>query len=406
MLDFLKKIFREEKKELAYEWSEAPKRLRDLKEEELVKADEESEKLMHKSEQVLDRLSESLDEVKGYEDHQGIEAVEDVANNFYNSRKRLINNLELSDNPVQHKNDLEEFIEEFENVSRKEEAVMKRVRNEADSLFKSIKEFHEHLEEFNNFLQDDYKIVTSIESLEKQVNEIKQVEDKKERLIKEKNNINIEELKKEVSGLENQIEQLEDSDERQRKIKIEDELESLQKDRDKIESELKRQLSKVERPVKKLVYNIESGNTEYNGSIQELKNIRDQQLEELENVDLFEAYELAESEDFIDDSQAEKMRVVAEELEDFIERKKRIAKLGEEIQEKKAELKGLEVDDDRRKIVNKLSSKKEKIREEKIGEENLQEDIEGLKKKKSDLINQVETDINNLTRHKIEIKEE
>ncbi len=406
MLDFLKKIFREEKKELAYEWSEAPKRLRDLKEEELLKADEKSEKLMHKSEQVLDRLSESLDEVKGYEDHQGIEAVEDVANNFYNSRKRLINNLELSDNPVQHKNDLEEFIEEFENVSRKEEAVMKRVRNEADSLFKSIKEFHEHLEEFNNFLQDDYKIVTSIESLEKQVNEIKQVEDKKERLIEEKNNLNIEELKEEVSGLENQIEQLEDSDEWQRKIKIEDELESLQKDRDKIESELKRQLSKVERPVKKLVYNIESGNTEYNGSIQELKNIRDQQLEELETVNLFEAYELAEKEDFIDDSQAEKMRVVAEELEDFIERKKRIAKLGEEIKEKKAELKGLEVDDDRRKIVNKLSSKKEDIREEKIDEENIQEDIEGLEKKKSDLINQVETDINNLTRHKIEIKEE
>lgn len=406
MLDFLKKIFREEKKELAYELGEAPKRLRDLKEEELVKADEESEKLMHKSEQVLDRLSKSLDEVKGYEDHQGIEAVEDVANNFYNSRKRLINNLELSDNPVQHKNDLEEFIEEFENVSRKEEAVMKRVRNEADSLFKSIKEFHEHLEEFNNFLEEDYKVVTSIESLEKQVNEIKQVEDRKERLIEEKNNLNIEGLKEEVSGLEYQIEQLEDSDEWQRKIKIEDELDSLQKDRDKIESELKRQLSKVERPVKKLVYNIESGNTEYNGSIQELKNIRDQQLEELETVNLFEAYELAEKEDFIDDSQAEKMRVVAEELEDFIERKKRIAKLGEEIQEKKAELKGLEVDDDRRKIVNKLSSKKEEIREEKIGEENLQEDIEGLEKKKSDLINQVETDINNLTRHKIEIKEE
>lgn len=406
MLDFLKKIFEEDEKEFSANWQESPELLRDLKSEEIENAEEGAEKLMKKSSEFLDNLESSLEEVKDYEDRQGIEAVEDVADNFYNSRKRLIDNLDLPDKPVQHKSDLKEFIEEFEDVSRKEEAVMKRVKNEANSLFGKIKDIHEHLEKFDQFIEVDYSIVTSIEDLERQVGEIEEVIDRKEQLIEEKNNKDLENIKEDISGLKNQVEQLKESEEWRKKEKIEKELEDLRDKKSSIESELDRQLSRIERPLKKLIYNIESGDVEFEGSVDQLRKMRDQKFEKLDSIDLSEASELATREEFIDSSQAEKLDEVSDALEDFADRKDKISELEEIIEQKEAELNNLEVDEERRKLVNKLGSKEEELREKKIDRENLQEKIEGLEEKKSRLIKEFESNVNELTRHEIEIKEE
>lgn len=406
MIDFLKNIFREEEKEFSTEWSETPELLRDLKTEEIERAEEQSERLMSKSSEILDELENSLEEVKDYEDRQGIEAVEDVADNFYNSRKKLIKDVELSDKTVQHKRNLKEFIEEFENVSRKEEAVMKRVKNEANSLFRAIKDTHEHLEEFNEFLEEDYSSVTSIEDLENKVEEIEQVLDRKKELVEEKNEVDIERIKDEVSGLESQIQQLKKSEEWRKKEKVENQLESLRDEKNGIESELDRQLSRIERPLKKLVYNIESGDIEFEGSVEQLRRMRDQDFEKLDSINLSEASEIAKKKDFIDSNQAEKLEEVSDALGNFADRKDQISELEEKIEEKEAELNNLEVDDERRTLVNKLSSKEEEFREKKIDIENLQEEIEGLEEKESKLINDLESNANELTRHEIKIKEE
>ncbi|MFO7794322.1 MAG: hypothetical protein R6V35_05110 [Candidatus Nanohaloarchaea archaeon] len=406
MIDFLKKIFGEEEKEFSTEWREAPELLRDLKSEEIERAEEEVGDLMSKSSELLDELEDSLEEVKDYEDRQGIEAVEDVANNFYNSRRKLIEDLELSDRPIQHKKDLKEFIEEFEDVSRKEEAVMKRVKNEANSLFRAIKDIHEHLEEFNEFLEENYSTVTSIEDMESQVEEIEGVLDRKEQLVEEKSDIGIEEIKNEISGLESQIEQLKESEEWKKKEKIEKKLEDLRDEKNSIESELDRQLSRIERPMKKLVYNIESGDVDFEGSVDQLRRMRDQEFEKLGSIDLSEAYDLSKKADFIEDNQVKKLEEVSNALENFSDRKDKIAELEERIEKKEGELDDLEVDEERRKLVNKLSSKEEELREKKIDRENLQEEISGLKEKESKLIKDLENDANELTRHEIEIKKE
>ena len=406
MFDFLKKLFEEEEKEFSTEWDESAELLRELKQEEIDEAESEAEELTDESEKLIEELEKSLEEVKGYEDRQGIEAVEDVADNFYSSRKRLIENLELSKRPQTHLEDLKSFIEEFEDVSRKEEAVMKRVKNEANSLFGAIKDIHEHIEKFENFIKGDYATVTSVEEVESRIDKIENIEDKMAELQEEKSDIDIQKIEEEISGLEDQIERLEKSEEWRQKEEIEETLEDLRKERDDIESELKKQLSKIERPLKKLVYNIESGEVEYEGSDEALKRMRDQKIDELDSVDLSEAYSLAEENEFIDESQVKKLNEVSGALEDFSERKNKIGEIEAEIKDLENKLEGLDVADEKRVLLNNLSSKREELRNRKIDQDELLEEIEGLEEKKSKLLSDLEEKMDDLTHHQIEVRKE
>ncbi len=405
MFSFLKKMFEEEKRELSTSWKGAPGLVKELNEDGLEDANDRAEQLLGKSDKLLDDLQSSLEEVKGYEDRQGIEAVEDVADNFYSSRKRLLKEYSFSEEPIQHREDLEDFIEEFEDVSRKEEAVMKRIKNEANSLFEAIKNIHDHIDQLDRFIDEEYAIVTSVKKLENQVEELEEISSKQEKLKEKIGEKDIEKTREDVSGLENQIDQLKQSEEWRKKERLETDLEDLRDEKNGIKSELEHELSKIERPVKKIVYNIESGDLKYNASLDKLKHVRDQDIADLDSINLSEVTEIAREEDFIDESQVDKLIEASENFEDFKDRKQKIAEIDEEIQSKKSVLDTLEVEDERMKLVNKLSSRKEDLREIKVDKENLQDKLKDLKQHKNDLIEDIEDQANELTIHEIEVKE-
>ena len=392
MIDFLKNIFSsEEDVELSYK--DAEKFYKAERSNALEEAREKETELVEKTSDILEEISSEIKQFEGYEDHQNIQAVEDVAENFFHSRKKLLEEFEPSEEIEQHAEDLEQFLSEFEDLSRKENAVMQRVKKDFNSLFKTIENLNNHLEDIEQFLEEEYSSIYELEDLKQIIEDIVHFNQEISDLETKLEDKSIEQLEKKIEAKEKEIDALKNSDKWQNKGYIEDRITETQNERDSLVKNLSKNVSKIDRGIKKLIYSIENGQAEFEEDIEELKKLRKKEFDSIKNPETLieEVAKVVEEEDLLDNTQKKKFEDAVEKFESLDRDLDKIDRLEREEEELKNQYENLDILEELENVEKELDKLKEK-REKRLEEiSSIKEEIEQLRSSKSDSLKELES---------------
>ena len=319
ILERLREFFSGSEKHVELEWRNASEEFRDRKSRELEKTREKSSELIEKTETLVEKLESDLEEIKDYSDDDDLNVVEDVAENFYRTRKNLTEKFDPSENIEQHYRDLDDFLEEFNDVSRKEGAVMKRVEKGSGNLPSRLEEIMNHRESIGEFLEDGYTVVKKMHEIQGFEDEIREKKQEIKEVSKRIENLQESDLEEKLEKIDSQVQELHESEDWQEKESLEQELELLEDKRSQEEKKISRKVSKLERGLKKLVYSVENEGESFEGSLEKLKQLMDGNYRQIDDPkpDLENAAGLLDELGELEDRQMEKFRETVAELDDF-----------------------------------------------------------------------------------------
>lgn len=391
-LDRVKDVLSSEEEEIELEPESAPEVFRERRSGELEKARSRAGELVEKTDNLLERLEEDLEEVKGYEDAADLDVVEDVAENFYNTRKRLIENLDFSEDIEEHHEDLEDFLDEFNDVSRKEGAVMKRVQKGSGDLSGTLQELMDHREEVEDFLRNGFRPMKRLEHLEELGEEVEEIREEAERLEKELEEHDTEDIEQELEEIDQEISEIKESDEWREKENMEEQLHLLEDKRSEKEKEVRRKVSKLERGLKKLIYRIENKNQEFDGDFVKLKALFNGNFRKLDSPfpELREAAEILDSEELLEERQQEKFEKAVEELESFESDLEEIREFEEDIEKVEDKLEDLDLEEKRRELEKERRSVENRLEDKENEMEDLEDSVEDKERELEDKKQEIE----------------
>ncbi len=368
LLDSIKEaIGGQKQEEIDVELKDAGELFRERKAYEIEEAREEASEIIEKTQGLVDELEDALEELKGYEDKKGIQAVEDVAENFYRSRKEIVREFEASEDVEEHFQRLDDMLQEFNDVSLKEGAVMNRVHKSSGVLSERIEAVMEHRDELEEFIQKDYAAVTQLEEVENALKEIRNLEEEIEELEQEIEDLESNDIQQEIDNRQEELEELKQRPEWNRKQEILDSIEELEHEKSELESKHSRNASVVERGLKKLLYNIRNQGLSFQGDTVVLEAIRDEKFGEVRDPaeNLEEALEAIKKEDILGERQLSKFSGAVEAFEDFEHERERIQQINSEIKELEKELDGLDITDEKKGVENRIEGLKHEKDEQK-----------------------------------------
>lgn len=385
-------VFSSEKEELEVDYTEAPEEFRQRKSSELENARERKHNLVEKSHDLAERIEDSLEEVKDYKDVDGLKAVEDVAESFYTSRKRLLEDLEFSKDLENHLADLEEFLQDFNDVSRKEGVVMKRVEKKSGRLSRVLQQAVEHRDEIEEFVENGYSNVLKLQELEQEVEEIRESGKKIGELEEKLENPSIEEREEKINELKEKISELRESEEWQERKRLESKKEKLEEEKDQKISDIKREISKLDRGLKKAIYAVENEDTGFSGDLGKLKSLQDGKFRGNTDVtdELEQIFKVIEENSLLGKRQRKKFSSAVDNLSDLEKQVQEIDVLEEEIGEVREKLRETEVEEELESLNRELESARKDLEEREDEIEEVREELENLKESRQEKISGLE----------------
>lgn len=381
MFEKIVSMFRGEKEPVELEVDSAPKKLEDLEAEELEAAEKRYREIREETEEVLEELQEELESLKGYEDRKSRSIVEDVVDNIASDRKRLINDFEMPEGPEELEEELDSLVDEFQTLSQKEAAVLEEV-NLMDKIGQPLEHVKDKRDELEEFLQNGYQVEKALDRLEKLVEEKKRLEKDIKEAEEEIENLGIDEKQKDLDAAEKELEDLKNSEEWQGFMDEKEELEMLKVERREEEKKVESSALKMERGMKKLLYQVENGDLEFSGDksiLEDIKKGETGKLLERDTSEIVNAIEEATGilpTDLLDDSVHEKFMDGAEHLMSLERKNTELAELRNEISEKKAEIEENSLEKEKKRLEREMKQVKRKIDELEDRKHRLKERIE------------------------------
>lgn len=374
MLEKILSIFEKEPVELE-SLDNAPEKYREAEQSSIQSAKEGAEGLQENSEEALDELETFLEDLQGYEDEMNRSIVEDVVDNVADDRLKLVREQELSHDPYELKQQLDEIILEFNDIKEKEKAVLDEA-NLGKELSRAVSDLEKVRDRVETFLETDYSKLETAEELddlveEKQEQEL-ELEDTRDEL--ERVEEELEVVKEELEDVKQDIDDLTSSPQWRDYREMEEDLELLEERKEEKEREFAKAASKMERGMKKLVYQFENQDLEFTGDISVLKQIRDGETDELlsrETGDITDALEEATGTlpmDLLKDSVHQKFMDGAQYLMELENWHSDLCRLRKDIEDKREKLDNhpsLEEKEELEKEVEEYEKKLEKMRSEK-----------------------------------------
>jgi DNA repair exonuclease SbcCD ATPase subunit len=373
--------------ELVLKPKEAVEMVEKTSEEKLQKIEDREQHLISETDRLLDGLRDNLGKVDEYEDIDGIKAAEDIAESFYNSRKIMIENFNPEENSESYQEELQKFLEEFNDVDRKEKALMDRMKSDVAGIAQNVQNLDEALADLDEFNNNALNYRKDVEKLRNQYSQLEELQNKKEDAEEklEKTEDELEQLADEVNEVEETIQDLEQGEEWKKREELEKEIEQLNSDRKQIEKRLSSAVSNLDRGLKKLIYQIENRGLEFDGSKANLVNLRDENFTELErmNNDLKLAEKKIEKEEILTGRQLDDFKAQVSEELSFVSEAKDITELNQEIQGLREELHNFEV-------VEKKSGLEHRIEELENERNKLKDQLEAYRRSKEDSYEKIE----------------
>lgn len=373
--------------ELVLKPKEAVEMVEKTSEEKLQKIEDREQHLISETDRLLDGLRDNLGKVDEYEDIDGIKAAEDIAESFYNSRKIMIENFNPEENSESYQEELQKFLEEFNDVDRKEKALMDRMKSDVAGIAQNVQNLDEALADLDEFNNNALNYRKDVEKLRNQYSQLEELQNKKEDAEEklEKTEDELEQLADEVNEVEETIQDLEQGEEWKKREELEKEIEQLNSDRKQIEKRLSSAVSNLDRGLKKLIYQIENRGLEFDGSKANLVNLRDENFTELErmNDDLKLAEKKIEKEEILTGRQLDDFKDQVSEEISFVSEAKDMTELNQEIQ-------GLREEIDNFEVVEKKSGLEERIEKLENKRDKLKDQLEAYRRSKEDSYEKIE----------------
>jgi len=381
----VEKLVSSEEEDIEIKHNQAQQLFDDKKSYEIEKAKSKREELIETSEKLISRLDKELEQVKSYEDNKDLNVIDDVKENIYKSRKKIIKEYESSNNIIQHNNELKTFLTDFNEASAKEKAVMKRIQKKSETRL-SLEKLNKHSQDIQEFINNDYETVEKsrkISKLSENIDELlEKAEEEKKHIKNKKNEIN--EIEENLNSIKNEISQIKESQEWESKEKLENESNKLENDKANLEKSLSKKASKLDRGLKKLIYNIENQGLKFEGDLRNLKSLRKENFSQINDIgsDLRKAEEKLENEEILTERQLEKFEQTSKNLYDLDKKTAEIERLRKQIDQNQEELENMD-------IVKNIGDVRKKKKEVKTD----LEDQRKLLRKKKEKLNDTENKI-------------
>ncbi|MFB6116252.1 MAG: hypothetical protein ABEK10_01960 [Candidatus Nanosalina sp.] len=350
----------------------------DLRKDEIQESRERREELLEKSETIVSSIEDSLEEIKDFEDDENLDIVEDVAESFYNSRKNLVRNLQLPEDMKAHSRKFNEFVEEFNDVSMKEGAVMQRIHSKSGELGDSIEEAATHAENLEEFNENGFKPVLKLREIREKKENLQEVKDEIESLKDDLDSIEFESIEDKISRKKDELNELESGSEMEELKHLKSHKEKISEKKEAKRSEIERNISAIERGLKKALYQIENTETGFSGDKSDLEDLLDRNFMENPGAgkDLPEVADILDEKDVLSGRQLEKFRNGIRKLEDLDKKVQEIKVLKDEVNDLDDRIKRKDVIEEKEKIEEELK--------------NLESDLEDRKNQASELESKIE----------------
>lgn len=378
MIDNILSIFREDPLRTSYET--AVEDLEKRKQEEIKEVRRESERLISETEEAVGFLDEELKRIDEDDRSYDRDVIEDVMNNVMTKRRRDIDDLEIPDDPVELCANLEEFIERFQDMSQKEQAVMNEVRL-PDEFYEALENLQTLYGDLEKFLNSEYTLLENYRDLRDAVSERQGNLEAVEDLRTEVESLKVKELEERKDELTDEIEELKQGPSWEEYEELKQELEDAKGKREKRVQEVSHATSRAERGVKKIVYEAKNGELTVGADTRVLEDIRDADANELlRESERVEAASKSLKQELPDDVPEGKDR---EKLKDALDKLVDITEISDEVESLQKRIESLEEEVDK----HDAAEKKRQLEEEKS---DVQDQLDEEYRKRDELQKRVE----------------
>ncbi|AOV95022.1 hypothetical protein AQV86_03800 [Nanohaloarchaea archaeon SG9] len=369
--DLLSKYFPKRKGTRKTSWRDAEQFFRDEKSRELEEARDKKKEHIQRTGELVEQLGEALEAFQDYDDSKDLQVVEDVAQNFYRSRKRLVKNFEASQNMEEHVEEIREFLDEFNDVSRKEGEVMKYVKDDSKELSTALENIIGHRERLEAFSEGEYMVVKQLGTVEEFVEEIQRLEEELENAQKELEGKDTRDIAEDIEDIEEKLDEIERSEDWKHKKSLEREKKELEKKKTRKEKEIKSKISEMHRGLTKILYSIENEGLEFKNRKKVLERLESRQIDSLDDPlpEAKEALEKLEEEEILEGRDLQKFREGVKGLENFEELKDEVTEFENQIEDVEDGLEGLEIGEKKdelrqrkKRLEDDLEEKKDEVR--------------------------------------------
>lgn len=389
-MKFLKRIFSDQEP-LEVEVEKADAVFKENKTETIAKAWQKSERLQKSTDNIVQGLKTVLEDIEGFQDDKGRKAVDDIAENLVDNRKEVIENFSSKKNPEENLEAVREFMRDFQDLKRKEAAVLEITAKEKE-IGGYMKQLEDLSDEIESFLEEEYSAVKSHERLKEIMEKIDESESEIDGLKNNLEEINIEVLESSVKEKRKEVQNFRQGQEMEEYEGLKEKAEKMKKQRKDIVETVDSSLSKMKRGLKKLVYQSQNSGLELKYP-ELLRLMRDQKTGEIrekpEKVE--KALPQLREKGEISETQREKLLKGISSLENLsdIETKiedldKNIEKIEFEISEHPAPEKLQSMEKEAENLEKELEKKKEK-------KQDIKSDIEDFKSRKKDLKQEIKS---------------
>jgi hypothetical protein len=380
------------KEPLELEISEAAEKFREGKKRELDAANQKAERIRSDIIDEFEKTEEGLKELKDFEDSKDRQVINDVVDNIISDRIEMIEQLSLPENPEKLYDELDEFIEDFQSLTQKEGAVLEEAYLQKQ-ISRTIGGLENQRERLESFLESEYSTVTNYKELKELLNRRENLLEEIDELQEKIGELEVEKLESEISDIEEQLSELENSSEWNEYEEVQDKVKRKNSERKQLISDLKTSLSKMERGLKKLIYQARNGDTSV-GSIRVLEKLQNKNTDRLlENPEkTAEALKEAEEslpEDLLNDRQQKKFLKAIEEVEDIPEISEQIDSLESEVEELEKQIENHSVINEKSKLESEKKAIEKQLEDEKSEKQNLEKRFENRKLEAKEIENKI-----------------
>lgn len=369
------------KEPLELEISEAAEQFRKQKNDELENADRRADSIRSDVIDEFEQLEENLEEMKGFRDPKDRQVVNDVVDNIISERLEMIEELSFPEDPRKLQTELDDFIQNFQSLKQKEATVLEEAYLQKE-ISRSIEGLEDQRQILDKFLDKEYSIVISYQKLKQQLDRRDNLLEQLDELREQIHQLEVDNLKSEIEEIDNKLEELENSSKWGEYRFLQDEVEQKKSEKQDLMSDLKTSVSKMERGLKKLIYQVRNGDVSVN-NIETLEKLQDNEtdyfLEKPEKT--AEAAREAEESlpaDLLNSKQQLKFREAVDEVEELPEKAEKIDSLKSEIDKLENQIKNHSVLQEKDQLESKRKAIKNRLKDEKEDKNRLDQKIQNI----------------------------
>jgi chromosome segregation ATPase len=345
----------------------------------LNEINEKCEEFRDRAESVMNKLEDVLDELEGFEDVKSRAVIEDVVSNVVEERKKIVDSFEPPEDVEDLRDDLEEFLADYQEISRKEGAVIEEAGIGArfgDSL-KKVKQLQEELE---GFVEEKYSTKKRLEQIKRKVDELSELDQEIDSIQDRLDELDVKELEQSLEEKRKELEEFEDSDSMEELKDLKSRLEDKKAERNQDRRDVGSALSNMQRGLKKLLYEGEIGKVSKTGS-DILREIRDKEKDKILDREPEKVEEAVSAvEDSLDDSlegkTQEKLLKGVKELKDFSSTREKLEEIGVDIEELEEDIESHQAQERREEIQKQVDNLEEELEQEREGKKDLKQKLE------------------------------